>query len=218
MAEMYFEEKDAPEMIPAGYYMMTVADAEPYTSKNGENGFLFRFSILEGNEEGRSIFQYYFPTHSNPKASEIARIALTQLMHACELNQRPTDTDEFLDIPIFGKVTIRTDKSDGRESNSVGNFISVAEHKAQGAGTVRRNISRAGSATDRPAPAPRTAPATSAAPVAHAAPAPATPRQTASRGEYTASAAPYRRTPVRNVAPVQSLEAQQETDDGGIPF
>lgn len=96
------------EPIPAGWYEATIASADLKTTKAGNGQYIaVRYDITGPAHQGRVVFGNLNIRNPNPKAEEIGRQQLGELMRAIGL-AKVTDTDELIGASIKVKVSIRT--------------------------------------------------------------------------------------------------------------
>ncbi len=84
------------EPLPAGWYQVTVAGAELKTTKAGTGEYIaVRYDVVAPTHQGRVVFGNLNIKNQNPKAEEIGRQQLGNLMRAIGLTS-VTDTDELI--------------------------------------------------------------------------------------------------------------------------
>lgn len=140
----------ASDPIPAGWYTAQIVSAELCDTKAGTGQYVkVRYDVTGPEHQGRVVFGNLNIRNPNPKAEEIGRQQLGEIMSAIGLRQ-VQDTDELIGGQLQIKVAIRTDPT--------GQYAPQNEVKAFKAVS--------GSA----APAPAAAPAAAAKPAASAPP------------------------------------------------
>lgn len=113
------------EPIPAGWYSVTVTGAEVKETKAGTGQYIaVRYDVTGPTHEGRVIFGNLNIRNPNPKAEEIGRQQLGDLMRAIGLAQ-VTDTDQLIGGRLQIKVTIQ-------KSEEYGDRNDVKGYKADG--------------------------------------------------------------------------------------
>lgn len=154
--ETTFNVADLPEgqgdfqPLPAGWYTATITDAEVKTTKAGTGQYIkCRYDITGPTHEGRVVFGNLNIRNPNPKAEEIGRQQLGDLMRAIGLAS-VTDTDQLIGGRCKIKLKVRQSEEYG-DSNDV-----QAWKAAEGAAM--------------PKPAESAAPASAAAPGSSAPP------------------------------------------------
>jgi hypothetical protein len=101
----------AIEPVPAGWYSAQIVGAELCDTKAGTGQYVkVRYDIIGPAYQGRVIFGNLNIRNPNPKAEEIGRQQLGEIMAAIGLRQ-VQDTDELIGGQLEIKVAIRTDPS-----------------------------------------------------------------------------------------------------------
>lgn len=133
------------EPIPAGWYSVTVTGAEVKETKAGTGQYIaVRYDVTGPTHEGRVIFGNLNIRNPNPKAEEIGRQQLGDLMRAIGLAS-VTDTDQLIGGRCQIKVAIQ-------KSEEYGDKNEVKGYKADGSAPP---VAAAATAS---APAPAAAP------------------------------------------------------------
>jgi hypothetical protein len=113
------------EPLPAGWYTAVVNGAEIKNTKAGTGQYIaVRYDITGPTHQGRVVFGNLNIKNPNPKAEEIGRQQLGELMRAIGLTT-VQDTDQL----IGGQLSI---KLDVRESEQYGASNDVKGFKANG--------------------------------------------------------------------------------------
>ena len=117
------------EPIPAGWYEATITSAELKATKAGTGQYIaVRYDITGPSHQGRVVFGNLNIRNPNPKAEEIGRQQLGELMRAIGL-AKVTDTDELIGASIKVKVAIRT--QDGYDpTNEAKGFANIGKMPA----------------------------------------------------------------------------------------
>jgi len=106
------------EPLPAGWYQATVAGAELRTTKAGTGEYIFvRYDIVAPTHQGRVVFGLLNIKNPNPKAEEIGRQQLGNLMRAIGL-ANVSDTDQLIGGNCSIKLSIRKSEQYG-DNNDV---------------------------------------------------------------------------------------------------
>ena len=114
------------EPLPAGWYTAVVNGAEIKNTKAGTGQYIaVRYDITGPTHQGRVVFGNLNIKNPNPKAEEIGRQQLGELMRAIGLTT-VQDTDQL----IGGQLSI---KLDVRESEQYGASNDVKGYKVNGA-------------------------------------------------------------------------------------
>ena len=107
------------EPIPAGWYTASIAGAELKDTKAGNGKYInVRYDITGPSHEGRVVFGMLNIQNPNPKAEEIGRQQLGELMRAIGLNQ-VTDTDQLIGGKCSIKVAIKPAQNGYEPSNDI---------------------------------------------------------------------------------------------------
>lgn len=132
--------------IPAGWYSVTITGAEVRDTKAGTGHYIaVRYDVTGPTHEGRVIFGNLNIRNPNPKAEEIGRQQLGDLMRSIGLAS-VTDTDQLIGGRCQLKVSIQ-------KSEEYGDKNEVKGYKADGSAPPAAA-----------APASATAPTSAAAP------------------------------------------------------
>lgn len=113
------------EPLPAGWYTANITGAELRTTKSGSGQYIaVRYDITGPTHQGRIVFGNLNIRNQNPKAEEIGRQQLGDLMRAIGL-ARVQDTDELIGASLQIKLDVR--QQEGYEpSNDVKAYKSVS--------------------------------------------------------------------------------------------
>jgi hypothetical protein len=112
-------------VLPAGWYSATIAGAEVKETKAGTGEYIaIKYSITGPTHQGRVIFGNLNIKNPNPKAEEIGRQQLGDIMRAIGL-ARVTDTDQLIGGSLVIKLDVKEDEKYG-ERNEVKGFKAVA--------------------------------------------------------------------------------------------
>jgi hypothetical protein len=131
------------EPLPAGWYTAVVNGAEIKNTKAGTGQYIaVRYDITGPTHQGRVVFGNLNIKNPNPKAEEIGRQQLGELMRAIGL-ATVQDTDQL----IGGQLSI---KLDVRESEQYGASNDVKGYKSNG--TVPTTVAAKAPAAAKAAP------------------------------------------------------------------
>lgn len=132
------------EALPAGWYTATIAGAEMKPTKSGTGSYIaVRYDITGPTHQGRVIFSNLNITNANPKAEEIGRQQLRQLMEAIGL-AKMADTDQLIGANVKIKLKIERDEQYG-DKNQVAAFS-----KQEGAAPAKAHAPAAKSSSAPP--------------------------------------------------------------------
>lgn len=110
--------------LPAGWYSATISGAEVKETKAGTGEYIaIKYSIIGPTHQGRVIFGNLNIKNANPKAEEIGRQQLGDIMRAIGL-ARVTDTDQLIGGSLVIKLDVKDDDKYG-ERNEVKGFKAV---------------------------------------------------------------------------------------------
>ena len=123
------------EPLPAGWYNVTVSQAELKYTKSGTGQYIkLRYDVTGPTHQGRVVFGNLNIKNANSKAEEIGRQQLGDIMRAIGL-ARVTDTDQLIGGHICIKLDVKQDAQYGA-SNEVKGFRSVNGSAAPVAASV----------------------------------------------------------------------------------
>jgi hypothetical protein len=118
--------------LPAGWYTATITQAELKDTKAGNGQYIkLRYDITGPSHQGRVVFGNLNIKNPNPKAEEIGRQQLGEIMRAIGL-AKVTDTDQLIGGQISIKLEVKNDAQYGA-SNEVKAFKSVSGSAAPAA-------------------------------------------------------------------------------------
>lgn len=171
--------------IPTGWYKAMVTDSALKNTKAGTGQYLkLEWQVLEGEHQGRKVFDNINLANPNPKASEIGQRQLSAVCHATGTLQI-SDSSQLHNLPCL----IRVKATPPTAEYDAGNEVKGYRHVTNPPRTMQSASGGAGPAPAPQAPAPAppaTAPAPAPQPpVAPAAPvtSPAPQAQTAAPGK-----------------------------------
>jgi hypothetical protein len=113
------------EPLPAGWYDATISSAEIVPTKMGNGKYIkIRYNIQGPTHQGRVVFGNLNVRNPNPKAEEIGRQQLGEIMRAIGLTSLK-DTDQMIGGNLAIKLDIRISEQYGN-SNEVKGFRALA--------------------------------------------------------------------------------------------
>ena len=113
------------EPLPAGWYTASITAAELKNTKAGTGQYIaIRYDIISPTHQGRIVFGNLNIRNSNPKAEEIGRQQLGEVMRAIGI-AKVQDTDELIGGQLSIKVDIRSSEQYG-DQNEVRAFKAIA--------------------------------------------------------------------------------------------
>lgn len=111
--------------LPAGWYSATISGAEIKQTKAGTGEYIsVKYSVTGPTHQGRIIFANLNIKNPNPKAEEIGRQQLGEVMRAIGL-ARVDDTDQLIGGNLQIKLEVKDDEKYGA-GNEVKGFKAVA--------------------------------------------------------------------------------------------
>jgi hypothetical protein len=123
------------EPLPAGWYTATISQSELKDTKAGNGQYIkLRYDITGPTHQGRVVFGNLNIKNANPKAEEIGRQQLGDIMRAIGL-AKVTDTDQLIGGQIAIKLEVKEDAQYGA-SNEVKGFKSVSGSAAPAAAVI----------------------------------------------------------------------------------
>lgn len=118
------------EPLPAGWYTAKITQASLETTKAGNGSYIkVRYDILGPTHQGRVVFGNLNISNPNPKAEEIGRQQLGDLMRAIGLSQ-VQDTDQLIGGECQIKLAVKKSEQYG-DSNEVKGWRAVEGGAAQ---------------------------------------------------------------------------------------
>jgi hypothetical protein len=145
------------EPLPAGWYTATISQSELKATKAGNGQYIkLRYDITGPSHQGRVVFGNLNIKNANPKAEEIGRQQLGDIMRAIGL-AKVTDTDQLIGGQIAIKLEVKEDAQYGA-SNEVKGFKSVSGSAAPAAtpsagfGPANAGLGASGQQTAKAAP------------------------------------------------------------------
>ena len=139
--------------LPAGWYIGTITQAELKDTKAGNGQYIkLRYDITGPTHQGRVVFGNLNIKNANPKAEEIGRQQLGDIMRAIGL-AKVTDTDQLIGGQITIQLQVKEDAQYG-PSNEVKGFRSVSGSAAPAAAAAMpaKTAAPAPAATAKAAP------------------------------------------------------------------
>lgn len=211
------------ELLPAGWYNAMIDESGINPTKDGVGAYLqLRFSVIDGQYQGRKVFARLNIRNANQTAQEIAYKQLSAIAHSVGVLQ-VQDSSQLHGIPLKIRVRIRKDPSgqyeDQNEINGYKNINEAVQGQAAAFAPAAPAMpaAPAGFAPVAPQPAPAMPPqpafaapaapqpwAQPAAPLAQPAPQPATAPQAAP------VAAPWANGSPQQPEPTQQRQAQTQ--------
>jgi hypothetical protein len=115
-------ESTSYDPLPAGWYEVKVSGAELKDTKNGTGQYIsVKYDVLGPSHQGRIVFGNLNIRNANPKAEEIGRRQLGDLMRSIGLD-KVRDTDQLIGGVLKIKLDIRPATDGYAAQNEVREF------------------------------------------------------------------------------------------------
>jgi len=107
------------EPVPAGKYIAAITASEMKPTKKGDGSYLeLEFTILEGDCQGRKVWDRLCITHPNQQTVKIARGNLSAICRAIGVMQ-PKDSVELHNVPMLVTIKLKRRDDTGELNNEV---------------------------------------------------------------------------------------------------
>ena len=107
------------DVIPAGKYRAQIVESEMRVTRNGMGQFLWlMLDIIDGQYQGRKLFDQLNLVNSNPQTVEIAQRTLSAICHATGKLQVNDSVDLHL-VPMTIQVGVKPPKDGYSEKNTI---------------------------------------------------------------------------------------------------
>lgn len=107
------------DVLPAGKYRAQIVESEMRVTRNGMGQFLWlMLDIIEGQYQGRKLFDQLNLVNSNPQTVEIAQRTLSAICHATGKLQVNDSVDLHL-VPMTIQVGVKPPKDGYSEKNTI---------------------------------------------------------------------------------------------------
>jgi len=111
--------------LPAGWYTANITQAELKTTAAGDGQYIkLRYDITGPTHQGRVVFGNLNIKNASPKAEEIGRMELGNLMRAIGL-AKVTDTDQLIGGSLSIKLDVRAATEQYAAQNEVKGFKAI---------------------------------------------------------------------------------------------
>jgi uncharacterized protein DUF669 len=105
------QEGNAWDVLPVGEYVAQIVEASIQQPNSGDGYHLaLTWKIIEGDYEGRQVWQRITYLHSSEQAQTIGRKTLKDLCDALGVNEQVKDAEVFLFKPVRIRLGIERDK------------------------------------------------------------------------------------------------------------
>jgi hypothetical protein len=141
MTKLDFNAEDYEPMgsfspLPVGEYLVVISASEMKDTKTGRGKYLqLVYDVVDGDYQGRHLFDRLNLVNENETAQKIAQQALSAICRAVGV-MHPKDSEELHDRPFVVKVGIRAATEQYQESNTIKGYEtkdgkSVTDKKAE---------------------------------------------------------------------------------------
>ena len=118
------EPSTAFEPVPAGKYIAAVTASEMKPTKKADGSYLeLEFTIIEGDCQGRKVWDRLCITHPNQQTVKIARGNLSAICRAVGVMQ-PKDSVELHNLPIEITVKLKKRTDNDELTNEIKGYAS----------------------------------------------------------------------------------------------
>lgn len=122
------EPNKAFEIIPPGDYIAQVVESDVKDTKASDGQYMkLTWQILDGEHEGRKVFDNITLRNPNQQAQEIGARDRAALYQALGLGTQVQNTEELHGIPCTIKVKVRPAKGDYAASNEVKGYVAIEQ-------------------------------------------------------------------------------------------
>ena len=112
------------EPIPAGKYIAAVTASEMKPTKKGDGSYLeLEFTVIEGEYQGRKVWDRLCISHPNSQTVKIAQGNLSAICRAVGVMQ-PKDSVELHNLPLQITVKLKKRQDNGDLTNEIKGYES----------------------------------------------------------------------------------------------
>ena len=105
------QEGNSWEVLPVGEYVAQIVEADIQQPNSGDGHHLaLTWKIIEGDYEGRQVWQRITILHSSERAQTIGRRTIKDLCVATDVAEKVADAEVFLFKPVRIRLGIEKDK------------------------------------------------------------------------------------------------------------
>jgi len=113
------------EPLPADWYKAVITATEEKPTKAQTGSYLeLNMEIIEGNYQGRRVFERLNLKNPNPVAIEIAQRSLSSICRAVGVNN-PQNSEELMDKPLMIKLAVKPAQGEYGASNEIKGYDAV---------------------------------------------------------------------------------------------
>ncbi len=107
------------DLLPPGKYKVVISESEEKQTKKGDGSYLrLTLTVVEGEHEGRKLFDNLNLNNPNDQAAAIARASLSAICRAVGI-KTPQHSSELHDIPLIAVVKVEPPKGEYEAQNRV---------------------------------------------------------------------------------------------------
>lgn len=120
------EPNSSPDPLPAGWYKCVFTESEEKPTKAQTGSYLqLQAEVIEGEYQGRKLFERLNLNNPNATAVEIAQRTLSSICRATGV-MTPRDSSELHDKPIMVKVAVKPGDGQYGPSNDIKDYDAVS--------------------------------------------------------------------------------------------
>ena len=113
------------EPIPAGWYKVVISAAEEKATKAQTGSYLrLELEVIEGEFQGRKVFDNLNLENTNQTAVDIAKRQLGSICRAINV-PTPRNEQELCDKPLMAKIAIQPPRDQYEASNRVKEYSAI---------------------------------------------------------------------------------------------
>lgn len=125
-----FSPRPSYDALPNGDYPVIISDSEMKETKAGNGHYLeLTLEVIEGDHQGRRVWDRLNLDNPNAKAVEIAQRTLDSILFALGMNS-VEDSAELHDKPLIARVRIRKDDPTQNEVKGYIGYANAADAPA----------------------------------------------------------------------------------------
>jgi hypothetical protein len=111
------EDDRGPAPIPAGRYLLEIVDTQSIDNKKGTGKYLFLIMrVVEGQYEGRKVFDRINYINTSEQAQQIARKQLKRLCGLCGVTGDLVDSEQLHFRRFYANVVVKPDEGYGQQN------------------------------------------------------------------------------------------------------
>jgi len=142
-----------PAPLPTGWYNVMITESEMKATKAGTGHYLeLTMKVMDGEHNGRMVWDRLNIDNPNPVAVEIANKTLSAICHATNVHEL-NDSTQLHGIPVQARVVVREASGGYDASNDIKGYKTV-----EGGATANPAAPQFTPPAAAPAPAPAPAP------------------------------------------------------------